>query len=684
MPYKDVAKRRDYAKRYREDHPTLFEEYRETHRAEQRGYEADYRQRNRQSYDGRQGRQFVMCDGEGHGEGSDHRMYLFRAGDRQIKTGKPLTTFECLDFIAGLPYGPIYVIYYGTYDCTMILRELPWETLDDLMNRPGRAFPGKDGRIQYRRTTWNGFKLDYMPKKRLVVSYDRTNAKPITIHDVGGFFQEAFLSVKEDGTYDGAIIKWDQATPAEQDIIAKGKTARGTFDSLDDDVDEYNRVECVVGARLMSTLNDATHAVGLEASPYEGAGCLASSMFETYIAKPRRSRNEPPHPPKPPAEVPAIGAYYGGRFEITAHGPIRRPVYEYDICSAYPAVLRNMACLWHGNWRRGNVEGGIRLGYLHWEPRDNGRNNLGPIPVRSRDGRISFPLRGMGWYWDVEWPNESEYKVDVLDCWTFVRECDHKPYSWIDNLYAARKGMGKSGKGYVLKLGMNSLYGKTAQRVGEAPWSNAAIAGIITATTRRMLRDAAATNPDAIVMLATDGIYSLEPLDVPLSGELGGWEETVYPDMHIVQPGIYFSSDNAKVKTRGIARKTLMEYKQPIIEAFDTVNQLGTDHPGLEERWGTVVEYNGLITLRLAWSQRKPEKAGYFGKLTRAVRYTPAPKRPLTSLRLVDGIWRSDAPAGSNTAQSKPYKNVYVPDHDYEEMVDAAPDGQDAETYLLW
>lgn len=681
MPYKDPAKRRAYSKQYYADHPTLFEEYRQAHKEEQRGYEADYRQRRRQSsYDGgRQGRVFVMCDGEGHGDGSDHRMYVFRAGERQIKTGQPLTTVECLHFIADLPPGPTYCIYYGTYDCTMILRELPWDVLDDLMNRKARAYVDRTGRIRYRYTRWNGFVLDYMPKKRLVVGYE--GKKPITIHDVGGFYQEAFLSVKEDGTYDGAVIKWEQATPEEQHIIAKGKTSRGNFDSLSGEVDEYNRVECEVGARLVAALNDATHAVGLEASPFEGAGCLASSMFETYIAKPRRKRGEQPHPPKPPEGVPAIGAYYGGRFEITAHGPIPRTVYEYDICSAYPAVLRDMFCLWHGQWVRGNADG-VRLGYLHWAPKANGRHNLGPVPVRSSDGRIQFPTRGMGWYWDVEWPNPDEYDVDVLDCWTFVRDCDHKPYAWIDNLYAARRDMGKSGKGYVLKLGMNSLYGKTAQQVGEAPWSNAVIAGLITATTRRMLRDAADLNPDAIVMLATDGIYSLEPLDLPLSTELGKWEETVYPDLHIVQPGIYFSSDSAKVKTRGISRKTLMEYKQPIIDAFDAVNTLGLDHPQLEDRWGTTVEYNGLITLRLAWSQRKPEKAGYFGRLQRAVRYSPAPKRPLSSLHVVDGIWRSDAPC--TNMKSRPYKDVYIPEHDYEEIVDAAPDGQDSESLLLW
>src|SRR5208283_4781067 len=95
------------------------------------------------------------------------------------------------------------------------------------------------------------------------------------------------------------------------------------------------------------------------------------------------------------------------------------------------------------------------------------------------------------------------------------------------------------------------------------PWHAAAI----TAGTRRMLIEAALTDPDAIIAFATDGIYSIRPLNihVPEKKELGHWERNnVKNGGAFVQSGVYtLHVDNQiideqkalKVKSRGFSPK---------------------------------------------------------------------------------------------------------------------------------
>src|SRR6185312_6510244 len=49
----------------------------------------------------------------------------------------------------------------------------------------------------------------------------------------------------------------------------------------------------------------------------------------------------------------ARSSYYGGWFEIFAHGHIPEVTWEYDINSAYPAIISRLPCLSHGRWEYG-------------------------------------------------------------------------------------------------------------------------------------------------------------------------------------------------------------------------------------------------------------------------------------------------------------------------------------------
>lgn len=689
MPYKDRDKQLAAMKQWRQDHLFEVRDYEENRRERPDDYWVKQKGYEQQRYAAKNGpRQFVGCDGEGMGDGSAHDYYVFRMGGACLKTGQPLTSTQILEFIVSQPHGPIYCIYSGNYDFTMVLRGLPNDVIQKILHAD------RDDSGNRRYVHWEGYRIEYLPHKRLAVG---RGDKTIVIHDVFGFFQSTFVT---------ALEEWNIGTPDQRARIAAGKLRRGDTDVLSEEELEYNRIECELLEQMMYKLDEATSSLMLSASPYEGAGAIANSLFQVHISKPIRERNnnrpladkEPetfreldPHSP----QMPTWDGYYGGRFEITAHGPIRQPVYEYDINSAYPAVITNLPCLHHGKWVHENIaDHGVRFGYIRWGLASRTMPNFGPLPHRNRQGNITFPLLGAGWYWSVEWPTDPA-GYEILDCWTWVQNCDHRPFYWVADRYEQRKAhksAGRKGQAMMLKLGYNSLYGKMAQNVGKPRWRNSVYAGLVTATCRRWLRDAGEQNPDAIVMFATDGIYSLEKLDLELGNNLGQWEYGVYEHgLHLVRPGIYFEDGGeAKVKSRGIARKVVSDYSGEIVRAFDDVYShpewlLDVRYAKLQKEWGVPLEYNGLVSLRLAHAQNHPERAGYFGRLPHFMSYSMFPKRLPSDFYVFernwrDGILRSNPPVQWHPFQSLGYGKSTLADDDWGmDMVETAPDMESAQ-----
>lgn len=120
----------------------------------------------------------------------------------------------------------------------------------------------------------------------------------------------------------------------------------------------------------------------------------------------------------------------------------------------------------------------------------------------------------------------------------------------------------------IIKLGINSGYGKTAQSIDgggndEPPrMANPWYAAAITAWTRRKIMEAALTDPYAIVFFATDGIISARGLaeleNVLKNGEpsrLGAWEHGVATKLIAIQSGVY-SYRRARLSTRAARADT--------------------------------------------------------------------------------------------------------------------------------
>jgi hypothetical protein len=586
------------------------------------------RQRERDYGTGRYERhgdyEFRGVDGEGGNVpeegtlfGTRHQYLTLRAGPELLETGMPLGWEECLSFLAGLPKRYIYVAYFFDYDVTMIIRTMPEERARRLLNRALRT---KDGHT--RPLEIGEFEIDYLPHKEFKVR--RKDARHWTIiSDVGQFFQSSFLKTLE---------KWDIGTPEERETIRKGKLMRAEFAEHTEEIEYYNTLECLLLEQLMTHFRAVCWETGYVPKKWQGPGNLASALLAKHGVP---KRDDIPIMKNHRFRELAQEGYYGGRFETTAAGPIRGTVWQYDINGAYVAALRTLPCLIHGSWREVHERPeneAIWFGRISFS-HEAGSTFLYNLPIRTQQGNIYYPRQGNGVYWngEIEAAERSGSDVSFKVGWVYEPHCECRWFDFVDDLYKQRLALGKTAKGYVLKLGGNSIYGKLAQSIGYAPWANPVWAGIITATCRAQILDAYRGHQNDIYMIATDGIFSRVPLDVPISKELGEWEETVYPDgIFIVQPGIYFAG--AEPKSRGIEKGKVDGMRDAFEEAWRKFNDShGFDHV-------VSVPVTNFITAKQALARNKWKLAGTWETVDRDISFSWAIKRK-------GGLARHDADA---------------------------------------
>jgi hypothetical protein len=267
--------------------------------------------------------------------------------------------------------------------------------------------------------------------------------------------------------------------------------------------------------------------------------------------------------------------------------------------------MRNLPCLCDPNsWLQGDDIHGLPEDKLYdivlmYGTFRGSDKNCGGLPYRigkgKGQGRSTHPYVTRGWYlWDEIAAAQDAGLITEMEAERWIvhtRTCEHSsPYAFLADMYERRKAVGKNTPhGRALKLALNSMYGKSAQSIGEPKYSNPIYASMITSACRTGMLYAIATHPhgtDDLVMVATDGIYFRSPhpiLDDNSSDDvLGGWEAGIKENLTVMKPGVYWD-DKARhaplgvftVKSRGISAKTLHENLDVLDEAFSEVYASG-------------------------------------------------------------------------------------------------------------
>lgn len=597
-------------------------------------------------------RPFVGVDGEGGNliqDGRKRHVYtLMRAGDRELfnSDGRPLSSFQCLDFLSRLEPGNVYVAFYFDYDVTMILRNLPEERLRRLFNpacrvmerNPGSHWPVDVGRFQ----------MDYMRGKEFKVR--RNDGSPdapnwsswVTVSDVGSFFQCTFVR---------ALRQWFTEPSFERTIglIEDGKAMRAEFEELTQHTRDYCGLEVKMLALLMERFRDMCGNVNIRPAKWQGPGNLVAAVMRREGFPRNKDLSIWTETSGRLMLGMANAAYYGGRFEAGVIGNIKGPIYQYDINSAYPSVYRRLPCLIHGRWHPINSSTSSMLsddvlwiGRIGFDHKPN--VHYCAFPVRTKDGTIVFPRAGRGIYWS----HEIQAALPHLKDWSFLNgflyenRCGCEPFDWVYEIYEERKRVGKGGKGIPLKLVLNSTYGKLCQSIGTAPYANPIWASLITSYVRATLYSAAMASRDTsqpglgTLMLATDGIFTLDERDLPVGTNLGEWERTDHDNMFIVQSGLYFI-DNKLPKTRGTPAVRIAAMEGQFRDEWSKYIRRVEGWTGEDDyvSCGVDVPVTNFISLALALARGKPGTAGEWIAQDKGVSFDWRNKREISYPPLV-------------------------------------------------
>jgi hypothetical protein len=571
---------------------------------------------------------FIGVDGEGvtRPDGT-HEYVLLSVGSRSLfhEDGSVLTFYDIMPFLWDCFLDDpeaVYIGFYLGYDFTNWLRHLPVNRAHMLLSADGIAkrrrtksganhlpFP-----VEHR-----GFNFDLLGMKRLRMWRDGSSHR-MYICDTGAYFQTSFLNAINPKQWpDGTIVTED-----EYKKIAVGKSERGLGvvpygTPIDAEMLEYNILENAVLGRLMKRYAEGLDNVGLKLrrDQWFGPGQAAQSWLNLVKAPTRKEFENATN-----LEIRAAlrSSYYGGWFEIFAHGHIPETSWSYDINSAYPHIQSKLPCALHGVWSE-NDSSPFTLLYATIT---GTHPYIGVAPYRLRHGNILRPQQTKGWYWQHE--VEAGRAIGIIDSISVEKRlaytpCDCGPvFGKLRQLYEDRIKVGKNTiAGKARRLIYNSTYGKTAQSIGVAKYANPFYASLITSLCRTMILECIRTHPHGandVLMVATDGITfkHRHTGDIHL-GEttLGAWSESSNSNLTLFMPGIYWDDktrskladgEHPSLKSRGIPARALAERILQIDRLFDDCYS-GNGFPIFELPIGF-----SLVTPKQALARRKWETCG--------------------------------------------------------------------------
>lgn len=515
-----------------------------------------------------QRRKIVAWDGEGANLPSGEHIYNLLANSygKFIVNHEGLSTEECFQFMLQF-HDPkaINVIYGGSYDVNMILRDVPPEKLKQLW-ATGTCY-------------WGKYSIHYAHRKKFSVKEYRRDLghKPvrwIVIWDVLGFFQTSF--VKACRKWIGEELAGEELTIFRNIEDMKIQRSQFTVGKIED-ILKYNYMECQFLILLMGALFSALDEANIQLRRYDGAGAIAAALF--------RQHNIIEHKGELPQEVLdwAQYAYGGGRIEapLVGNAP-NQNIYRYDINSAYPSAAIELPSYTGSEWKQEAVWNGSPFSLVDVEWAIRKKMPFYPLWYRLPNGSILYPREGRGRYYGFEIQLLFDFFEEgkdfrIVQAYNVTFATDAKPFQFLRQVYAVRRMFKDQGSmaHEALKLGMNSVYGKLAQqagyRNGRIPtYHHLVWAGQITSSTRATLYRAAMQHPNDIVAFATDAIISKKEHNLPIGSGLGEWSPEHFLGITLVQPGVYwlrYSPEEWTDKYRGFDAGSLV--RDDIVKAWE-------------------------------------------------------------------------------------------------------------------
>lgn len=467
--------------------------------------------------------------------------------------------FKLLSFLTRPEYHKTINLFYNIrYDAQAIIKSLDFDNLD--------------GFYYLNRQRLGDYEIRYIPGKLLGIKYKNRVYK---YYDLYQFYK---MSLNK------AAKMFLGESKLDYDV-----TNLHVSDFREDNFDliRYCIQDCVLVKKLGDLFKSKLERINIDfVNPISPA-----SLAERYMLKNCRL----PYFYKNNIQKYAYYAYYGGRFELLKRGYFS-DVFVYDINSAYPYEISLLPDLKETTF------------YHTYEFESKADLGFYLIKVYSVDcdyvSPIVYPLNGINVYPNVKgiykFVSQSELSYisslkdvdfDVVDGWVGYCDSDFRPFEFVRDLYEYRKEIEDDDPklGYIIKLFLNSIYGKFAQinkkyKVvdevvkellieGEGLLTEDALvkvrqpgllfnpvyASTITSNVRVKLLDTCRGFVDDVVAFHTDSIILLKDR-IKSSDKLGGWSFEGEGEGVFLQTGIYTirSEDEVlKNRRRGIAVKSI-------------------------------------------------------------------------------------------------------------------------------
>lgn len=449
--------------------------------------------------------------------------------------------------------GKIGFFFNLKYDFQAILKWLPSEFWAEIHTKGS--------------TTYGDYEIIYIPKKmfrirRLTASKSRV----FTFFDISQFFKGMTLDT------------------ASKKYLGKEKIDSGA-DLKNLTVDDCHRPEvikyCKHDAFLCQELAEHFVRTCNSQDLYPSNFCSPASISTRFF----QSRGEIPTINRvPKLYLNMAWLCYSGAFITIFKRGYFKEVFEYDINSAYPFAMSQLPNIDGGvfGMKKGSPPPDAMLGWLKVrasiDPSDEGFYH--PPFVMIRPPYPNYMPCGIFETYITLAEFEAYQDSLVLEpisglYWKPTQELRFPFRDVIDYLYKTRKATDDQATNYFLKICLNGFYGKNLEKIlirdednlhfgklQTGNYFNPFYASYITALCRIMVYEALRkTSQKAQVGCFTDSIITLDPLDIPLSDELGEWQFSQKGELLLVGCGVYTlrGERNLKTKARGFHTTSKMD-----------------------------------------------------------------------------------------------------------------------------
>jgi hypothetical protein len=481
-------------------------------------------------------------------------------GTEEFIRGKHLNTNEILKFIIDVEerFPDAFHVAFGfSYDVNQILSSLSKYQIQTI-HKTGFVY------INLRM-----YRLEWRKGKSLTVTrYYRDGRKTsVTIYDAFSFFHRSFVKSCE--------LFIDKDHP-DLEIVRKGKARRQEFkfEDLDNEIIPYTTLEVTLLVKLMDKFREILYGAGFKIRHWHGPGAIASLLLSQ--AGIREHMSDCPDSVREAAQY----AYAAGRFEAFKTGYCGESIWSLDINSAYPEAIAQLPSLAKGKWVHVNEPTRlVHFGVYRITSTVSARSIFskpgGPLFHRDKRHRISFPWLHNGWFWTPEAALVKHHSsFTIHEGWEWHPDNSHdRPFEFVREMFNKRRQWQAEGNKaeYALKLGLNSLYGKMAQRVGwnkktmQSPtWHQLEWAGWVTSYTRaKIYKMMCQLGLETIIAVETDGIYTTrnpDSINITSANGLGEWKIEQYVSLVYLQSGLAWTKpvgDSWKFKYRGLDPNSL-------------------------------------------------------------------------------------------------------------------------------